>query len=841
MNRKAVISGSISVTLLVLLFALFVPTSASTLSTFANVAILNELNAVESTLHNDPDRKTVCRQGCDFSTLSAAISEVDPLTPSTIAILDGEVLDRFIRIGQGKTVTIVGLGANRTKIGVPPQMNSLSVDQQIFVIEDGADVTLNKLTVWGGNTTRSDGGGIHISGLGTTVKLNYVTVSNNRASSGGGIAVMDGASLAIQDSVIEQNTADNDGGGIYVNGGLVTIERSLINQNSATAGGGISYASGQGISLIANTTLANNSAEIGILTTTFKRGGGAVYVSDQASGNQSSELDLRFSTIAHNQTILGGAGLLVAQGTVSTIASIYAGNYASGISENCKLNHGNIISAGYNLASDAGCQLNAVTDLVSADLVLESLADNGGKSETFATHLDSYAIGIVPTAYCPEVDQRRLLRKDGFPCDIGAYESEKYLSVCEHSSKSQQNIQSDSFIETEGVFKSQCAPVKVKRQSLIVTRPDDPVPDGCMINDCSLREAVIDAGTFPGRDEISFAVVGPILLSQTGNGGNSTGDTPQIGDLDIIDDLILKGNITDVITIDASGLNDRIFDIYVGTEVAMFGLELTGGNVSSGPRGGGAILNRATFVGDHLLIRNNTTVNSFGYGAAIQSTDGGDFTLTNSEIISNSAKLLFSGVYNWNSTMELNGVTIAGNHGAGAVVYNYAFGGDTVLWMRSVTLANNSTGMNYGLGNRYKTTVNPQSVLTYVHNSVIGEHSTASCDAGVTVGNNSAMIVSLGYNLAADSSCNVTLPSDLSATDPLLNPLETGTGGSYNGRLILKPTFFSPLFDRGDSGTCPGIDARGVGRPQYASCDIGAVELTAAEAPMRIYLPFVLR
>ncbi|MFT7586029.1 MAG: hypothetical protein ACI9EW_002458, partial [Cellvibrionaceae bacterium] len=28
---------------------------------------------------------------------------------------------------------------------------------------------------------------------------------------------------------------------------------------------------------------------------------------------------------------------------------------------------------------------------------------------------------------------------------------------------------------------------------------------------------------------------------------------------------------------------------------------------------------------------------------------------------------------------------------------------------------------------------------------------------------------------------------------------------------------------------------------QYASCDIGAVELTAAEAPMRIYLPFVLR
>ena len=77
--------------------------------------------------------------------------------------------------------------------------------------------------------------------------------------------------------------------------------------------------------------------------------------------------------------------------------------------------------------------------------------------------------------------------------------------------------------------------------------------------------------------------------------------------------------------------------------------------------------------------------------------------------------------------------------------------------------------------------------------------------------------------------------------DPLLSSLEEGAGGRLNGRLILKPTTFSPLYDNGDPQTCPSADGRGVDRPQQAGCDIGAVELTTAEAPLYIFLPVIVR
>lgn len=379
---------------------------------------------------------------------------------------------------------------------------------------------------------------------------------------------------------------------------------------------------------------------------------------------------------------------------------------------------------------------------------------------------------------------------------------------------------------------------------LVVTRADDPLPDGCQVDDCSLREAVVDAGTLLGEDEIVFAVTGPILLDRVGNGGNSTGDSPLIGDLDIIDDLHIIGNITDVIKIDAAGLNDRIFDIHAGVTVTVSGLELSGGQVSSGPRGGGAILNRANFTGEHLLIRNNHAVNQFGYGGAIQSTSGGTFVLRNSEIISNSVSGLasFSGIYNWNSTMELTGVTIAGNQGIGSVVYNFALDGEATLRLNSVTLAHNAEAQDNGLESRFAAGgSDPESAVVYVHNSVIGSHTKKGCKVDGVSGDSRSEIISQGYNLDADGSCGFAESSDLSLLEPLLEPLQAGTGGRLNGRLMLKPAALSPLHDAGHPQMCPAFDGRGTHRPQHGSCDIGAIELTDGEIPTHIFLPLVVR
>ncbi|MFK7800517.1 MAG: choice-of-anchor Q domain-containing protein [Anaerolineae bacterium] len=975
MNRKAVVSGIISVALFWFGLTIFAPVSASKpvalgvehLNSSALAQSLNDQSAY------DPSRQTVCRDGCDYESLSAAISATSPLTHAYFSILDSEVFDRLIRIDQGKKITIVGLGMERTKIGGPPAQATDPENSPIFIIEDGATVLLENLTVWGGTATNNDGGGLQVAGSGSELSLNYVKVSNNSGRSGGGIAVSDQANLIVKDSIIEKNQAVNEGGGIYVMGGLLELDRMLIAENSSTAGGGVFYASDQGKSSILNVTFTGNMATLMPNAVTANRGGGAFYITNLVNASQSSEIDFHFSTVSQNATADGEAGgMFVDGGTINVLASIFSENLAGDNLENCKLESGNLISHGYNLGSDQTCVLNESTDLILADLELSELADNGGGSKTFATGINSHAIGFVPVQHCPATDQRGISRTEDSACDIGAYEAEHYLTYCSaplqsipdndptglisnlainrsdeiydlslflqvsnennfikdfeaslildeaspttiglvskpaingscnpfgpsmldlrfNDAFSDQLTGSTCFIDSTlkadykplssaaslnsligksldaatwqlklvdsaagstGTLTNWCVQAKIKPDSLIVTRSDDPVPDGCQTGDCSLREAIIDADNYPGRDEITVDVAGPILLTQSGNGGNSTGDTPEKGDLDITDDLILIGNITDVITIDASGANDRVFDIVADVDVTISGFELTGGNVSTGPRGGGAILNRGTFVGDHLLIRKNSTVNEFGYGGAIQSTSGADFTLRNSEIISNSAQYetngvrqgFYSGAYNWNSTMELSGVTIAGNDGVGSVVYNFAAGGDAVLQINSVTLARNSAMADTGIGTFYSSAnANPEMALTYLHNSIVGSHSNKSCDVGTSSGNNSAAIVALGYNLAADDSCHLTVESGLPSTDPLLQPLAEGTGGSYVGRWVLLPSKLSPVHDNGDPEQCPGVDGRGASRPQHANCDIGAIELTTAEIPARIFLPLTGR
>lgn len=67
-----------------------------------------------------------------------------------------------------------------------------------------------------------------------------------------------------------------------------------------------------------------------------------------------------------------------------------------------------------------------------------------------------------------------------------------------------------------------------------VTRMDDPVPDGCQVNDCSLREAVIDADVTATEDLIVLSA-GVYLIDLVGEFDNS----PNTGDLDISTTWIL--------------------------------------------------------------------------------------------------------------------------------------------------------------------------------------------------------------------------------------------------------------------------------------------------------------
>ena len=78
----------------------------------------------------------------------------------------------------------------------------------------------------------------------------------------------------------------------------------------------------------------------------------------------------------------------------------------------------------------------------------------------------------------------------------------------------------------------------------------------------------------------------------------------------------------------------------------------------------------------------------------------------------------------------------------------------------------------------------------------------------------------MGYNLSDDASCNLTQPTDITNTDPLLGPLADNGGATLTH--VLLPG--SPAIDSGDDVACPASDQRGVSRPQGAGCDRGAVE-----------------
>ena len=87
-----------------------------------------------------------------------------------------------------------------------------------------------------------------------------------------------------------------------------------------------------------------------------------------------------------------------------------------------------------------------------------------------------------------------------------------------------------------GILNAWCIDLDYK-PALVVTRLDDPVPDGCTQGDCSLREAIITANGNLLTDTIIFDVTGIITLTQAGANENLAAT----GDLDITDDLMLVG------------------------------------------------------------------------------------------------------------------------------------------------------------------------------------------------------------------------------------------------------------------------------------------------------------
>ena len=91
-------------------------------------------------------------------------------------------------------------------------------------------------------------------------------------------------------------------------------------------------------------------------------------------------------------------------------------------------------------------------------------------------------------------------------------------------------------------------------------------------------------------------------------------------------------------------------------------------------------------------------------------------------------------------------------------------------------------------------------------------------------------MVSKGYNLSSDSTCNFDGPGDMNNTNPNLGPFENNGGPT----LTMALPSGSPAIEAGNPSGCTDgsghplkTDQRGVSRPDpedAGGCDIGAYE-----------------
>lgn len=384
----------------------------------------------------------------------------------------------------------------------------------------------------------------------------------------------------------------------------------------------------------------------------------------------------------------------------------------------------------------------------------------------------------------------------------------------------------------------------------VVTRLDDPAPNGCVAGDCSLREAIIAANSTPGQESIGMGVTGTIELTRAG----ADEDDAATGDLDITDGIEIFGPVSGnptALVVDANGL-DRVFD-FIGasryfpvdgeTSISIYDMTITGGSVvvASGNTAGGGVRSRftgaATLSG--VIIHNNYGGGTLSSGGGV-AHENGVLVITNSAIVNNSADI-GAGVSLVDGTLYLHNTTVSGNIPTQQVggVLNLATTASftSTLWLESVTIAYNGLGVPGDSTGGLATTAFGGTAQTFVKNSIIAKNSGVQCSAG---GGGSATITSQGYNLSSHAGCFFTQPTDLQSSDPLLGALLLDTSGPRATYVHLLSNG-SPALDSGDS--LFDEDTRMVTRPQdlpqipniVDGDDRGAVEMVT-EPPTAVIL-----
>lgn len=175
---------------------------------------------------------TVCAQGCDFSTIQAAIDAA--FYGDTILVRAGTYAESINF--NGKEIAVVAeQGASATSIsGSEGPVVTFDSQETRSAVLQGFTIT---------NGLASNGGGIKIEAASPSIAENIIV--DNLACAGAGISIRFGSPLVIRNQIVGNAkfgcSGGTGGGGIYIGGASVAeVIDNLIADNATSDGGGIS-------------------------------------------------------------------------------------------------------------------------------------------------------------------------------------------------------------------------------------------------------------------------------------------------------------------------------------------------------------------------------------------------------------------------------------------------------------------------------------------------------------------------------------------------------------------------------------------------------------------------
>lgn len=599
----------------------------------------------------------------------------------------------FAQISGGATVTFRHITVR----------NTTATNGGLFAVSGGSTLVLDGSTVRQGTAT-GDGGLIHVSGAGSQVQVtDFSAVQGGSAENGGGIYLGNG-SLTITNSSVSGNnasdsggsvyassaivdvgsggsvatsTADSTGGGIYADDSTVTISGSLSGNNAASLGGGIALFGTSTLSAT-GTIFANNQTAASI----FETGGGGIFA------GESAEVTLHGALVQLNSTPNEGGGLyaaasatvvitgstVISENTAFAGAGVFAREPVFGGGGALSLTiHGSTIGSNSATSEGGGMYLGDVDADVTDTSIRSNSATRGGGLYMMGGSL-AFAGG-------------GLFSNTGSADGGGLYLSGTQADI--DSAEVNSNVASGVSVDTGfgGGFYGASANFAIT--NTLFTRNVGETGGGFYIDNATITvsDSTIMVNAADSGGGFAIAETGVVTVTN----GKVDGNAASVSGGGIFNEgqLTIRGaSVSDNIGhIAGGGIANNGSSLHVEA-ATIEGNTLTVSRQAGGSSGGGI----AHSSGTATVISATVAANSADFGSGIYAS-GGTVTISNTHIISHTNVNGFGGgIYNSNSTLSLDIVTLAHNSAfAGAGIVNRA-----QLSIHATTIAENQVGDSGG-------------------------------------------------------------------------------------------------------------------------------------------------